>query len=578
MLRKFLDGAIRIAGRLGFKVCCKLPPLFEVSQQSRRRAYFLPFEDYLQLSSPQIRNKSQIAVEYIRDCAFDSRRWAAPGQHSIWPSPCHHRLDTPEVPLDSKFCSEDINLMIGKACDKGHRWMVSKTVSDCVEALIGAYYVGGGLTGAFCFMKWLGIEVEFEPSMIDDAVRMVSLYSYAPKADDIRDVESKIGYEFDTKGLLLEAVTHESEQGVDYCYERLEFLGDAVLDVLITCHLYENHRNCDPGMLTDMRSASVNNDSFALAAVRFNLHPHLQHSSLHIDDQISSFVTLVSGLSTMVLMPDIKGPKVLGDLLESIAGAVLVDCKLNLDIVWKVFKPLLSPIVTPDKFELAPMRELNELCDSLGYFVRVHFLAKGDVVHLVLKLQLEDVLLDGQGSGPTCKAAKGMAALCLLKELELRGIKSSTKWRNQDDVGTTSSSPGPADNDISCGSPLKKQKHLKLQPETKRVCPSEQTDIPVVPPIEMKKGGPRTGLYAVCKKLQWPMPSFETTEQKSRTPMQLGDTTGFNSFESQISLTIPDSGKIELKGEARADKKSSYDSAALLMLYELEKRGKIVIG
>ncbi|GFP81473.1 endoribonuclease dicer homolog 3 [Phtheirospermum japonicum] len=428
-------------------------------------------------------------------------------QHSIWPSPCRHELDTPEVPLDSKFCSENINLMLGKACDKGHRWIVSKTVSDCVEALIGAYYVGGGLTAAFSFMKWLGIEVEFEPSLIDSAVRMVSLYCYAPKAEDIRD--------------------------------RLEFLGDAVLDVLITRHLYENHRNIDPGMLTDMRSASVNNDSFALAAVRFKLHPHLQHRSLHIDDQISSFVNLVSGLSTMVLMPDIKGPKVLGDLVESIAGAVLVDSKLNLDIVWKVFKPLLSPIVTPDKFELAPMRELNELCDSLGYFIRVHFLAKGDVMHVVLKLQLKDVLLDSQGSGPTSKAAKGMAALRLLKELE---------------------------------------KQLKLQLETKGVCASEQTDIPVVPPIEMKKGGPRTVLYALCKKLQWPMPSFETTEQKSRTPMQLGDTMGFNSFESRISLTIPGFGKIELKGEARADKKSSFDSAALHVLYELEKQGKIIIG
>lgn len=64
----------------------------------------------------------------------------------------------------------------------------------------------------------------------------------------------------------------------------------------------------------------------------------------------------------------------------------------------------------------------------------------------------------------------------------------------------------------------------------------------------------------------------------NRTPIQLGDTTGFNSFESMITLTIPNFGKIELTGEARADKKSSFDSAALVMLYELERRGKIVIS
>ena len=54
--------------------------------------------------------------------------------------------------------------------------------------------------------------------------------------------------------------------------------------------------------------------------------------------------------------------------------------------------------------------------------------------------------------------------------------------------------------------------------------------------------------------------------------------TGFNSFESQISLTIPGYGVIQLSGDPRADKKSSYDSACLLMLYELQRLGKLKIG
>lgn len=56
--------------------------------------------------------------------------------------------------------------------------------------------------------------------------------------------------------------------------------------------------------------------------------------------------------------------------MESIAGAILIDTKLNLDEVWRIFKPILSPIVTPDKLELPPLRELIELCDSLGYFIK----------------------------------------------------------------------------------------------------------------------------------------------------------------------------------------------------------------
>ncbi|KAL8499337.1 hypothetical protein ACS0TY_022353 [Phlomoides rotata] len=559
--------------------------------------------------------------EYVQDCAFDTRRWTAPGQRSIWPSPCTHGLDTREVPLESRFFSEDIKLMLGKTCDRGHRWMVSKTISDCVEALIGAYHVAGGLTAAVRLMKWIGIEAEVEPSLIDDAIKAASLHCYAPKAKDIDILESKLGYNFSTKGLLLEAITHESEpgEGVGYCYQRLEFLGDAVLDILITCHLYENHRDVDPGELTDLRSASVNNDNFALASVRRNLHPHLQHSSLYLEHQISAFVKSVSGMSTTTLAPDTQGPKVLGDLVESIAGAVLIDSKINLDVVWKVFKPILSPIVTPDKLDLPPSRELTELCDSLGYFIKERFTKEGDVVHAELKLQLKDVLLDGQGSGPNNKAAKGMAALQLLEELKARGIKSSKRRILESDDADHSL---PDDNTCSLrqsetfGSAPKRHKSIKSEQEgdgdvskecskteipvvppiemkkegPRTLIKSEQdrdgdvskecskTDIPVVPPIEMKKGGPRTSLYSLCKRLQWPLPAFDTKEQKSRTPIQFGGgTTGFCSFESQISLSIPDFGQIELTGEARADKKSSFDSAALLMLYELERRGKILI-
>ncbi|KAL0327604.1 UNVERIFIED_CONTAM: Endoribonuclease Dicer3 [Sesamum angustifolium] len=437
-------------------------------------------------------------------------------------------------------------------------------------------------------MKWLGVEAEVDLSLIDNAIRVASLYSYAPKAEDIFILESKLGYIFSTKGLLLEAITHatEPDQGVGYCYQRLEFLGDAVLDILITLHLYENHKNVDPGDLTDLRSASVNNDNFAIAAVKRNLHPHLQHGSFSLENQISEFVKHVADMSTTVLTPDTKGPKH--------SCAILIDSRLNLDEVWKVFKPLLSPIVTPDKLELPPSRELMELCDSLGYFIKEQFIADGDIVRGELKLQLEDVLLEAQGSGPNRKAAKGMAALRLLKELELRGITSSKRRKTDTDNVDTESSPRSDDNIHSqpygeaSGSATEKPKPPESQSDLngdllKRACSagphdSKTADVPVLPPIDMKKGGPRNSLYALCKKLQWPMPAFDPMEQKSRTPIQIGDTTGFNSFTSQISLTIPDFGKIELIGEARADKKSSFDSAALVMLYELERRGKIMIG
>jgi len=113
--------------------------------------------------------------------------------------------------------------------------------------------------------------------------------------------------------------------------------------------------------------------------------------------------------------------QVLGDLLESIVGAMLIDTKLSLDRVWEVFCPLLSPIVTPENLELPPFRELNELCDSLGYFVKIsdNCEKKGSMVHVEVSVQLPNDLLVREGKGANKKTAKGEASFHLLKDLEV---------------------------------------------------------------------------------------------------------------------------------------------------------------
>ncbi|XP_024966955.1 endoribonuclease Dicer homolog 3a isoform X2 [Cynara cardunculus var. scolymus] len=533
---------------------------------------------------------------YIRDSAFDPTRWTAPGQLPLRLQSCKHGVDTIEVPIHSKYHSKDAQNLIGKCCDMGHRWMGSKTISDCVEALIGAYYVAGGLTGAICCMKWLSVSCELDESRIDEAVRIASLHKFAPKLNVIKNLESKLGYEFRVKGLLLEAITHASdqEQGVGYCYQRLEFLGDSVLDLLITWYLYEKHKDIDPGELTDLRSASVNNENFAYAAVRRNLHPHLQYRSGYLQSQIAEYEKFVATSSTDTnSLQTKKSPKALGDLVESIAGAILLDTKLNLDEVWRIFEPLLSPIVTPDKLELPPLRELMELCDSMGYFTKDTCRINGDTVIAELRLQLKDALLTGEGSGATRKIARGQAALQLLKELEKRGISRKNQGQENRDGEVDDKNNEKGDTTPSKPDLVRNMKIMLLDPpppvdaSLANECAMEEqsnskVEIPVLKSINMNKGGPRTALYELCKKMQWPIPTLTPSEQKSRSLIEIGEgvekRTAFNSFESHISLTIPDYGVIELTGDPRADKKSSFDSAALLMLYELQRLQKLKIG
>lgn len=145
----------------------------------------------------------------------------APGQLSIHPVPCKCGVDTFEVPLQSTYETEETSIVLGKACDRGHRWLCSKTIADCVEALIGAYYVGGGLGAALQVMQWLHVDSELDPQLVEKAIQNASLWCFVPKIYEIEMLEAKLKYKFSVKGLLLEAITHPSQQefGAGYCYQ-----------------------------------------------------------------------------------------------------------------------------------------------------------------------------------------------------------------------------------------------------------------------------------------------------------------------------------------------------------------------
>lgn len=90
----------------------------------------------------------------------------------------------------------------------------------------------------------------------------------------------------------MEAFTHPSflDNGDTSAYQRLEFLGDAILDFLITHHIYNKRNVKTAGLLTDLRSALVNNVTFASQAVRYGFHKCLQHFSPKLQEGIDKFV------------------------------------------------------------------------------------------------------------------------------------------------------------------------------------------------------------------------------------------------------------------------------------------------
>ncbi len=78
-------------------------------------------------------------------------------------------------------------------------------------------------------------------------------------------LEQKLGYCFQNKKRLLEALTHRSHKSANN-NERLEFLGDAVLDLVIADFLFEKFPQLQEGSLSKMRAAIVNEKSFSQLA------------------------------------------------------------------------------------------------------------------------------------------------------------------------------------------------------------------------------------------------------------------------------------------------------------------------
>jgi ribonuclease-3 len=89
-----------------------------------------------------------------------------------------------------------------------------------------------------------------------------------------KELQESLGYEFKDEKLLTEALTHRSYTK-DFNNERLEYLGDAVLDLIVGEYLYHLFPKAEEGTLSKLRAALVNEDSFNKLAKRLNLGKYL---------------------------------------------------------------------------------------------------------------------------------------------------------------------------------------------------------------------------------------------------------------------------------------------------------------
>ncbi|THU60946.1 hypothetical protein C4D60_Mb07t18110 [Musa balbisiana] len=100
----------------------------------------------------------------------------------------------------------------------------------------------------------------------------------------------------------------------------------------------------------------------------------------------------------------VKVPKMLADIVESIAAAIYVDCNFDLELLWKVFRGILEPIITSENMDEQPVTTLYELCHKQGRSIEIKNWKRGFVNNI-------SVFIDGDLMGIGCSEQRSIAKL-----------------------------------------------------------------------------------------------------------------------------------------------------------------------
>ncbi|XP_043646275.1 endoribonuclease Dicer [Drosophila teissieri] len=295
--------------------------------------------------------------------------------------------------------SAEVNFCVGLVT------IADKVIADTLEALLGVIVKNYGLQHAFRMLEYFKIcradigkpltqllDLELGGSKMRANVNTTEIDGFLINHHHL---ENNLGYTFKDRGYLLQALTHPSfpTNRITGCYQELEFIGDAILDFLISAYIFENNTKMNPGALTDLRSALVNNTTLACICVRHRLHFFILAENAKLAESIAKFVQFQESQRHRVTnhvrilleeadvqpttldldddldMTDLKNalksisheeeqndpakgdfnmstnvdvPKALGDVLEALIAAIYLDCR-DLQRTWEVIFNLFKP-------------------------------------------------------------------------------------------------------------------------------------------------------------------------------------------------------------------------------------------
>jgi ribonuclease-3 len=202
--------------------------------------------------------------------------------------------------------------------------------------------------------------------------------------------------------LYEQAFIHESysyEHNLEGSYERLEFIGDAVLDLIVSEFLYKKDSNLTEGELTRLRANYVCKQALYTYSMELSF---------------DKYIKLGSGLE----LSEREINSIISDVFESFIGALYLD--LGLDSVKEFIVQTVLPHIISDKIFFYDYKsELKELCDKEGYNLVYELLNEEGPPHN--KTFSMAALVNGKqysaGNGGSKKEAEQYAAKLALNKL-----------------------------------------------------------------------------------------------------------------------------------------------------------------
>jgi ribonuclease-3 len=220
----------------------------------------------------------------------------------------------------------------------------------------------------------------------------------------LAELENSIGYKFKNKKLLDEAITHKSVNS-DFNNERLEFLGDSVISLVVSEALHFEESSLDEGKLSIYRSRIVSRSSLSKAGLKIKLNKYL-HAGSALNNNQNLTETII------------------GNTLEALIGAIFLDSdflkakEITLSILDIDFSKLLLEEQKDSKTLLQEF--LQSLDEDLPEYATTEKKQNGEI-YFVSRVTLPIHNVFGEGQGKSKKLAEQEAASNVLIMLNKDG-------------------------------------------------------------------------------------------------------------------------------------------------------------